>query len=488
MKDARDAGDLAEAAKWEEGGVYRVAAHTAAGALAGGVGGALGAGASAAAMPKIGEMIDGMDLPEPVKQALGAAAATSIGAAAGGVAGAATAFNTDVNNRMLHPGDRQKAKALAELSKGKYTEKQILDAMRYSGLRDEAGNIVVTENTQETFVRNVDIKTGKTIQETLAADNTMSLVSVPGDQVTLLEKAPTRPSNDLMAYITANTGGKSSPYVLTPRPTYVTNQSLPTAPEGTKRVTMTVEGAVYFPLVAPCPAVSCTNGDPIANAIPDAGTKAYNEAVARKTEKEVEIFTAVLGLGGAAIRGAGAIVNLATKTSAVARGAELAGLSSVNAAAADGFAPFRSKLGFDFETNLTPTPNGSFISLSSRQVVLEDGSIVLQKSGAPASEFRGTFNSKTGNLNVDWMGSAQQGNGLGTEMMSRAVENIGPSNVRSISGRLDELNKSLFNEYYNEIGYDITQSISKIPAGKIRKSIGYGDLQYSNGVITGSKK
>ena len=45
---------LAEAEKWGEGGVYRVAAHTAVGALAGGVPGALGAGTSAAAVPKTG--------------------------------------------------------------------------------------------------------------------------------------------------------------------------------------------------------------------------------------------------------------------------------------------------------------------------------------------------------------------------------------------------------------------------------------------------
>ncbi|MED5596360.1 two-partner secretion domain-containing protein [Janthinobacterium sp. P210006] len=114
MKDARDAGDLAEAAKWEEGGVYRVAAHTAAGALAGGVGGALGAGASAAAMPKIGEMIDGMDLPEPVKQALGAVTATAIGTVTGGIAGTASALNTDLNNRQLHPTERQWAKENAK--------------------------------------------------------------------------------------------------------------------------------------------------------------------------------------------------------------------------------------------------------------------------------------------------------------------------------------------------------------------------------------
>jgi filamentous hemagglutinin len=339
MKEAKAAGDEIEATKWAEGGAYRVAAHTAAGALAGGVGGALGAGTSAATMPKIGEMIDGMDLPEPVRQALGAAAAASIGAAAGGLGGAASAFNTDVNNRLLHPGERKVAKTLAELSKGKYTEDELLEAIRYAGLRDKDGNIIVAENTQETFVRNVDIKTGKTIQETLAADNTMSLVSVSGDQSTLLEKAPTRPSNDLMAYIAANTGGNASRYVLTPGPSYVTGSSLPAAPEGTKRVTMTVDGAAYFPLVAPCPAVSCTNGDPIANAIPDAGTKAYNEAVARKTENDINIASAFFGVAGAAVRGVTAVSNLVAKAGAAARVAEVAGTIPVAASESGQYVP-----------------------------------------------------------------------------------------------------------------------------------------------------
>jgi filamentous hemagglutinin len=163
-------------------------------------------------------------------------------------------------------------------------------------------------------------------------------------------------------------------------------------------------------------------------------------------------------------------------------------IGGANTSVANGFVPFRSKLGLDFESSLIHTPNGSSISISSRQIVLEDGAIVLQKGGAPASEFRGTFNSETGNLKVDWMGATQQGNGLGTEMMSRAIEKIGPSNIKSISGQLDELNKSIFNEYYHEIGYDVTQSIARTPAGKIRQSLGYGDLQYSNGILTGYEK
>ena len=96
---------LNEAFKWDEGGAYRVALHTAAGALGNGVGGALGAGASAALMPRIGQAIADMDLPAPVAQALGAVSAAAIGGITGGTAGAASAYSVDINNRQLHPAE-----------------------------------------------------------------------------------------------------------------------------------------------------------------------------------------------------------------------------------------------------------------------------------------------------------------------------------------------------------------------------------------------
>ena len=85
-----------------EGGVYRVAAHTAAGALAGGVPGALGAGTSAAAVPIMAKAIDQMGLPEPVRQALIATAGTLTGAVVGGASGAAAALNQTTNNYLEH--------------------------------------------------------------------------------------------------------------------------------------------------------------------------------------------------------------------------------------------------------------------------------------------------------------------------------------------------------------------------------------------------
>lgn len=93
---------------WREGGSLRAGLHAAAGALGGAVAGALGAGAGATLMPRIGAAIDEMGLPTPVAQALGAVTATTIGGMVGGAPGAAGALAIDVNNRQLHPSERER--------------------------------------------------------------------------------------------------------------------------------------------------------------------------------------------------------------------------------------------------------------------------------------------------------------------------------------------------------------------------------------------
>ncbi|MDB5990621.1 MAG: Polymorphic rane protein Filamentous hemagglutinin/Adhesin, partial [Herbaspirillum sp.] len=100
---AMASGDKDEAAKWAEGGVYRVALHTGIGALTGGVEGAAGAFVSAESMKAIGDAIDQMDLPKGVKQGLAQVVATATGAIIGGGAGAAAGVNVEANNRQLHP-------------------------------------------------------------------------------------------------------------------------------------------------------------------------------------------------------------------------------------------------------------------------------------------------------------------------------------------------------------------------------------------------
>ncbi|MBV6748393.1 hemagglutinin repeat-containing protein [Xanthomonas vasicola] len=112
-------GNEEEAAKWDEGGEYRVAAHTAVGLLGGGVQGALGSATAATAAPMLNELTK--NLPDGVREAVGAGLAAGLGAATGGAAGAGTAFNADSNNRQLH---QVEAKALDRLKEGKSEEEQ----------------------------------------------------------------------------------------------------------------------------------------------------------------------------------------------------------------------------------------------------------------------------------------------------------------------------------------------------------------------------
>nr|WP_231741803.1 hemagglutinin repeat-containing protein [Paucibacter sp. KCTC 42545] len=116
---------LDEAKKWDEGGVYRVAAHAVVGGLTGNVGGAVGAGLSAASAPALEKMQAGLQdklvaagmSPEAAKgvaQLSAGAVAAAAGAAVGGVAGAAAGFNQDLNNRQLHSKETLRIKDLAK--------------------------------------------------------------------------------------------------------------------------------------------------------------------------------------------------------------------------------------------------------------------------------------------------------------------------------------------------------------------------------------
>lgn len=107
--NARRSGDEETARKWEEGGEYRRALHSAIGALSGGLQGAAGAVISSNLLPVIGERIAELNLPEGVREALTIAAATALGSG-GQAPGAAAAFNQAANNYVSHsplPGVRR---------------------------------------------------------------------------------------------------------------------------------------------------------------------------------------------------------------------------------------------------------------------------------------------------------------------------------------------------------------------------------------------
>ncbi len=229
---------MAEAAKWEEGGAYRVAMHTVVGGLTGGAAGAVGAGAASAAAPTIEQLQS--QLQEGLKSAgLGdsaanliaslasGATAAGIGAAASGgsVAGGATAFNADVNNRQLHPDERKKAKELAAKAKAMgltkpdgsvYTQEDIEDEMRRGSNTAKgetaASNMIINPEADKALGSNSKDAMASTNFDKGAVFNNVggSVVQVERDGSPLASK-PGDP--DLQAYIQANTGGADSPYV-----------------------------------------------------------------------------------------------------------------------------------------------------------------------------------------------------------------------------------------------------------------------------------
>ena len=90
----------------------------------------------------------------------------------------------------IHPGNHKVAKLLAAKGSGKYTEQEILDALRFSGLKDSNGAIIVAEGTQEILIPSgatlANVITGTTIQETYKVDGAIALrpdASYPGTLV-----------------------------------------------------------------------------------------------------------------------------------------------------------------------------------------------------------------------------------------------------------------------------------------------------------------
>lgn len=126
--EAERSQDQAGMDAWREGGAKRVALHTLVGGLTAGAAGAVGAGSASAAAPKIEELQTslrtalkeagvGDSAANLISSLAGGATAAGIGgvSSGGSAAGAVTAFNADMNNRQLHPSEKQR---ITELAKG----------------------------------------------------------------------------------------------------------------------------------------------------------------------------------------------------------------------------------------------------------------------------------------------------------------------------------------------------------------------------------
>ena len=205
---------LAEAAKWDEGGSYRVALHAVSGALSGGLGGAVGGAAVASSAQLLNELqvkavaaLVGQGLsPETAKamaQGIAEVTALGVGALAGGTSGAASALASDTNNRQLHLDDKKNAAMLSAVSGGKYTKAQIEDAMR------AGGNTKFGETVTSGLVVPLNAETKA---DQLYDTKGMILTNDGEGHVAMVQQVQQRVDPALAAFIQANTGGRNSPY------------------------------------------------------------------------------------------------------------------------------------------------------------------------------------------------------------------------------------------------------------------------------------
>ncbi len=112
-------------------------------------------------------------------------------------------WQSDVNNRQLHPQEISLAKQLAEKSGGRFSEEKIADAMRASG-NGAFGESVTTGM--------VVPLTKDTPAGALYDTAGMRLVNDGAGNAYMIQALPSQVDPALAAYVTANTGGASSPY------------------------------------------------------------------------------------------------------------------------------------------------------------------------------------------------------------------------------------------------------------------------------------
>jgi filamentous hemagglutinin len=83
-------------------------------------------------------------------------------------------------------------------------------------------------------------------------------------------------------------------------------------------------------------------------------------------------------------------------------------------------------------------------------------------------------------LHVSWYETSVQGRGVGTEMISRAIETVGPQRVSSVSAELGRTNLSVF-EQVTASGVARQEAIWQTPLGKSMNSLGYRNVEFGFG-------
>ncbi|MGM9485073.1 hypothetical protein ACS5PN_28040 [Roseateles sp. NT4] len=155
------------------------------------------------------------------------------------------------------------------------------------------------------------------------------------------------------------------------------------------------------------------------------------------------------------------------------------------------FVPYRNQtapLSFSVETGMAgsrPT-----YRIFSNEFILNGRITVPSRANSNgAYQFiHGTFDTMSGDLYISKVYAENRRSGIGTELISRAVEHYGPENVKSITGELGSSNLDIYNKLVAQ-GVSPMDAALRTPAAAIRVKLGYSNISFDpvNKVIVGAR-
>ncbi|MGJ5776134.1 DUF637 domain-containing protein, partial [Pseudomonas aeruginosa] len=144
-----------------------------------------------------------------------------------------------------------------------------------------------------------------------------------------------------------------------------------------------------------------------------------------------------------------------------------------NSNAAKGFIP-AERTGLNFEEKVKNKAGGYVdVELSARQKFDKSGIVVDSKFAQ--SDLVARY-SPDGNLYIDWYGTTVSGKGVGSEMISRAIEAVGANKVKTVSAQLGKDNLDAFKAGSSR-GLSKEQAVWNTPLGKTMSSLGFTEVE-----------
>ncbi|MCR7782752.1 DUF637 domain-containing protein, partial [Pseudomonas aeruginosa] len=144
-----------------------------------------------------------------------------------------------------------------------------------------------------------------------------------------------------------------------------------------------------------------------------------------------------------------------------------------NSSAAKGFIP-AERTGLNFEEKVKNKAGGYVdVELSARQKFDKSGVVVDSKFAQ--SDLVARY-SPDGNLYIDWYGTTVSGKGVGSEMISRAIEAVGANKVKTVSAQLGKDNLDAFKAGSSR-GLSKEQAVWNTPLGKTMNSLGFTEVE-----------